>query len=113
MSYDPVESHFRAHVACVVDRLPAGLQWKTHLCQLHYCRLVYFWSWERHKHGIDNCTEAAADSTQPSDVGEKPNKILEVPLTEDDLSGMLFSQKLKFVEAAAPIQVSRVLINVS
>lgn len=64
VSYDPVKGHFRPHVACVVDRLPAGLQWKAHFCQLHYCRLVYFWSCEGDKHGINNCTVAAADSTQ-------------------------------------------------
>lgn len=83
VSDDPVEGHFRAHVACVVDRLPAGLQWKAHLCQLHYCRLIYFWSWEWDKHGINNCTAAAADSTQPGACRWKLNKILlQVPLIE-------------------------------
>lgn len=76
VSYDPVKGHFRPHVACVVDRLPAGLQWKAHFCQLHYCRLVYFWSCERDKHGINNCTVAAADSTQSGACRWKPNKIL-------------------------------------
>lgn len=45
VGYNPVEGHLWAHVSCVVDRLPTGLQWKAHFCQLHYCRLVYFWSW--------------------------------------------------------------------
>lgn len=76
VSYDPVEGHFRPHVACVVDRLPAGLQWKAHLCQLHYCRLIYFWSCEWDKHGINNRTVAAADSTQSGACRWKPNKIL-------------------------------------
>lgn len=49
VSDDPVESHLRAHVACVIDRLPAGLQREAHLSQLHCCCLVYFWSWEHNK----------------------------------------------------------------
>lgn len=88
VSYDPVKGHFRPHVACVVDRLPAGLQWKAHFCQLHYCRLVYFWSCEWDKHSINNCTVAAADSTQSGSLSVKTKQdlLLEVPLTEDDLS---------------------------
>lgn len=49
MGYDPVEGHLRAHVPRVVHRLPAGLQRKAHLRQLHYCSLVYFWSWGHNK----------------------------------------------------------------
>lgn len=62
---DPVEGHLRAHVAGVIDGLPAGLQWKAHLCQLHYCRLVYFWSCGHD--GPTSMTEnvAVADSTPP------------------------------------------------
>lgn len=45
VSYDPVEGHLWAHVSCVVDRLPAGLQGEPHLRQLHHGHLVYFWSW--------------------------------------------------------------------
>lgn len=114
VSDDPVEGHFRAHVACVVDRLPAGFQWKAHLCQLHYCRLIYFWSWKWDKHGINNCTVAAADSTQPGACRWKLNKILlQVPLIEGDLSGTGWCGKLQCVAAAAPAQVSRVLIYAS
>lgn len=45
VGYDPVKSHLGAHVPGVVDGLPAGLQGKAHLRQLHYCCLIYFWSW--------------------------------------------------------------------
>lgn len=45
VSNDPIKGHFSSHVPSVVHRLPAGLQGKAHLCQLHHRGLIYFWSW--------------------------------------------------------------------
>lgn len=55
VGYDPVEGHFRAHVPCVVNGLPTGLQREAHLRQLHCRRLVYSCGWGQakkttHKH---------------------------------------------------------------
>lgn len=49
VGYDPVEGHFRAHVPCVVNGLPTGLQREAHLRQLHCRRLVYIWGWGQAK----------------------------------------------------------------
>lgn len=62
--YDPVKSHFRSHVSCVVHRLPAGLQWKAHLRQLHHRRLIYLWSWGRDK-ATSTAKYTLTDSTLP------------------------------------------------